>query len=212
MSEPTGRIFLISPASCAGKRAGLLLSETAASECAARLRSSTGASLGEVFSFMSGLYFRGKLSYASAFARPPSGLEGVYVIVPGRGLLSPDTRIALEELRTIARVPVDLAEPRYLNPLIGDAGRLAAALGAAGQGVLLGSVATEKYVGPLLQAFGRSLYIPEEFVGRGDMSRGGLMLRCVDAGRELTYVRADAAPRRGRRPPKLTPRTTPASS
>jgi hypothetical protein len=207
MSDTTGRIFLISPASCAGKRAGLLLSETGASECAARLRSPAGASLGEVFSFMSGLYFRGKLSYASAFARPPSGLAGVYVIVPGRGLLSPDTRIVLDDLRSIARVPVDLAEPRYTNPLISDAAQIAGALGAGGQSVLLGSVATEKYVGPLRQVFGRRLYIPEEFVGRGDMSRGGLMLRCVDAGRELTYVPADGVARRGRRPPRLTPRS-----
>jgi hypothetical protein len=157
---------------------------------------------------MSGLYFRGKLSYASVFARPPSGLEGVYVIVPGRGLLSPDTRIALEDLRSIARVPVDLADPRYTQPLVGDAVRLADALGAAGQGVLLGSVATEKYVGPLRQAFGTRLCIPREFVGRGDMSRGGLMLRCVEAGRELTYLPADGVARRGRRPPKLTPRGT----
>jgi hypothetical protein len=32
------------------------------------------------------------------------------------------------------------------------------------------------------------------------------MLRCVDEGRELTYVPVDGAIRRGPRPPKLGPR------
>ena len=45
------------------------------------------------------------------------------------------------------------------------------------QFVLLGSVATDKYVGPLLDVFGDRLYFPATFAGRGDMSRGGLLLR-----------------------------------
>jgi hypothetical protein len=54
--------------------------------------------------------------------------------------------------------------------------------------------------------FDGRLLFPAEFVGRGDMSRGGLMLRCVDERAELTYVPVRGAVRRGMRPPKLPPR------
>ena len=56
--------------------------------------------------------------------------------------------------------------------------------------VLLGSVATVKYLEPMFRVFGDRLLFPREFVGRGDMSRGGLMLRCASAGEELEYVPA----------------------
>jgi hypothetical protein len=69
--------------------------------------------------------------------------------------------------------------------------------------VLLGSIATPKYLEPLLDIFGSRLLFPSEFVGRGDMSRGGLMLRCARDGVELDYIPACSAVRRGRRPPKL---------
>ena len=62
------RVFLLSPASTAGKRCQQLLSKRAEFELAVRLRLE-GASLGEVFSFLSALYFRGKLTYARAFAQ-----------------------------------------------------------------------------------------------------------------------------------------------
>jgi hypothetical protein len=51
--------------------------------------------------------------------------------------------------------------------------------------------------------FGPRLHFPADFVGRGDMSRGGLMLRCVTEGRELEYAPILGATRRGARPPKL---------
>src|SRR5438552_2421090 len=69
--------------------------------------------------------------------------------------------------------------------------------------VLLGSIATPKYVDPLLEIFGERLLFPAEFAGRGDMSRGGLMLRCVSAGVQLTYVPLASAARHGPKPPKL---------
>jgi hypothetical protein len=72
--------------------------------------------------------------------------------------------------------------------------------------VLLGSIATGKYVDLLLEVFGDSLRFPSDFAGRGDMSRGGLLLRCVDARRELAYAPIDGAPRHGPRPPRLGPR------
>jgi predicted kinase len=77
-------IFLLSPASTGGERAALLFKEPATFPMAIQLRADSGVPLGEVFSFVSSLYFRGKLSYAAAFARPPAGLCGAFVITPGR--------------------------------------------------------------------------------------------------------------------------------
>ncbi len=162
--------------------------------------------MGEVFSFLSGLYFRGKLVYALSFARPPARRAGVYVITPGAGLCVPEEPVTVERLRSFAGVPIDPREARYVEPLLRDAHALAAGLGRRAEMVLLGSVATGKYVEPLLQAFAERLRFPREFVGRGDMSRGGLLLRCVAAGRELEYVPVSGAVRHGPRPAKLIPR------
>jgi hypothetical protein len=199
------RVFLLSPANLSGKRARLLLDAEADFELAIRLRSRAGLSVGEAFTFMSGLYFRGKLAYAEALAEAPDGCGGVQVITPGRGLLPPDRCITLEELRELATVTVDLGDPRYLSPLLRDARKIGHELGPEDQAVLLGSVATGKYVDPLLEALGDRLFMPAEFVGRGDMSRGGLLLRCVASGQELTYVPIMGAERRGKRPPRLPP-------
>ena len=202
------RVFLLSPAHCGGQRASLVLREQARFDLACRLRSREGASLGEVFSFMSGLYFRGKLAYALSFARPPSGLDGTLVITPCQGLRPPEIQVDAPLLRRYGRVDIDPADPRYRRPLVRDARALAAALGAAArwQVVLLGSVASGKYIEPLAEVFGERLVFPAEFVGRGDMSRGGLLLRCVADGRELDYVPLVGARRHGPRPAKLTPR------
>jgi hypothetical protein len=187
------QIFLLSPANCSGKRASLLLSKSGRSILGRRLRSSEGATLGEVFTFMSSLYFRGKLAYAAAFANPPDDCPGVQVIVPGLGLCSPHTPIDLEALRAIARIPIDLDERRYTGPLRRDATHMAEQLEPAVAVVLLGSIATPKYLQPLQEILGPRLRFPQEFIGRGDMSRGGLLLRCVAEGHQLTYI--DAAPR-----------------
>ena len=202
MTASPPRAFLLSPANSAGARAGLVLRDGAAFPLAQRLRSAEGAPIGELYAFMSGLYFRGKLAYARAFAAPA---QAIHVIVPGRGLVHPDTRVTLDDLRAVAAVPVDLEDERYRAPFARDAAAVAASLGD-GCAVLLGSIATPKYVDVLSAAFGDRLRFPLEFVGRGDMSRGGLMLRQVDEGRELTYVRIDETVRRGPRPPRLIPR------
>ena len=86
-------MFLLSPADCSGKRARLLQAEGAAHDLARRLRDDGGVELGEVFAFVSSLYFRGKLAYARAFARPPAGLAGAHVITPCDGLRPPDSRL-----------------------------------------------------------------------------------------------------------------------
>ena len=196
------RIFLLSPASASGERARMLLRDTADFDLAVSVRRE-GAPLGEVFRFVSGLYFRGKLAYAEAFAAPPPGVPGILVIAPGRGLVSPEMPVTIEDLREMSTVPVHEAEPRYRLPLERDAATLAAAIPPDCAVILLGSVATSKYSVPLLNVLGERLLFPAEFVGRGDMSRGGLMLRCARAGIELTYVPVAGATRRGQRPPKL---------
>ncbi|HEV2293988.1 MAG TPA: hypothetical protein VGR35_09030 [Tepidisphaeraceae bacterium] len=202
--SPPPRVFVLSPASCAGERARILLRDEAQFDLAVRLRTE-GATIGETFSFLSGLYFRGKLAYASAFARPPRAGEGVLVITTHRGLLPPATRVNVNELRDMACVPIEMDEPRYRGPMERDAEQLACAVGDQGEVVLLGSIATPKYVDILRAFLGPRLRFPAEFVGRGDMSRGGLMLRQVQANQELAYLPLDGATRRGKRPPKLEP-------
>jgi hypothetical protein len=198
----TQRIFLLSPANAGGKRAQLLLRDAATFDLASRLRDG-GLPLGEVFSFISGLYFRGKLAYANAFAAPPAGAPGVSIITACGGLMSPAAVITCADLRAISAAPVAASEPRYRVPLDRDARRLSELVRDNCEVVLLGSIATPKYVEPLLAIFGERLVFPAEFAGRGDMSRGGLMLRCVRQGVELSYVPIGTAERHGPRPAKL---------
>lgn len=198
----TKRIFLLSPANASGTRAKTLLRKGAAFELAQRLQT-TGVPLGEAFAFISGLYFRGKLAYAKAFAAPPEGLPGVMVITACGGLFSPDRRVTREDLRKISAAPVKAREPRYRVPLQRDARRLAQHASENYEVVLLGSIATPKYVEPLLEIFGERLVFPAEFAGRGDMSRGGLMLRCVRDGIQLNYTSVLRGQRHGVRPAKL---------
>jgi hypothetical protein len=200
------RIFLLSPAYAGGRRAQMILRERARFELAKELRRQRGASIAEVFTFLSGLYFRGKIAYANAFARCTNGSSGVLVITPTRGLVDAQTRIRLDDLREFAEIDIDENELRYRKPLERDAARLAKKLSAQSDVVLLGSIASGKYVDVLLNAFRERLCFPADFVGRGDMSRGGLMLRCAQDRQELRYIPVAGAIRSGKRPPKLTPR------
>ena len=195
-------IFLLSPANPKGQRGKLLTRLGAEFDLAVRLRAG-GATLGETFSFISGLYFRGKLAYAQAFAAPPRGVPGTFVITAARGLVPAETVISLEDLQQIASVRIDIGDSRYRLPLERDCRLLEETAGEACDFVLLGSVATLKYLEPMVGVFGHRLLFPEEFIGRGDMSRGGLMLRCVSAGTQLTHVPLGSLTRHGVRPPKL---------
>jgi len=201
---PTRTVFLLSPANCGGKRAQLLLRPAAEFPLALRLRDG-GAPLGDVFQFMSGLYFRGKLAYGEAFARRASGAGGVLVIAPGVGLVPPETMVGLADIRAMASVGVAAEEPRFREPLERDIAALASVLHTDDPVILLGSIATGKYVDVIERALEGRLCFPAEFVGRGDMSRGGLMLRCVASGSELTYIPIAGATRHGKRPPRLAP-------
>jgi len=194
------RVFLLSPASTSGRRAEVLLRPEARFDLARRLRTG-GAPLGEVFSFLSGLYFRGKLTYATTFA--PAG--AVFVITSSDGLIPPESTVGLADLERFASVNIDTSEPRYRAPLLRDLGALARTAPDA-EVVLLGSIATDKYVEPLRTAFGDRVRFPADFAGRGDMSRGGLLLRCAEEARELAYVAVGAGARHGARPERLIPK------
>jgi hypothetical protein len=201
------RVFLLSPAYAGGQRARMILSDRAQFELARKLRGKKGAAIAEVFTFLSGLYFRGKIAYATAFARPARGTPAVFVITPTRGLVDARTRIHLDDLREFATVDIDEDDSRYRLPLERDAQCLAKKLPLESEVILLGSIATGKYVDVLLASFRDRLRFPSEFIGRGDMSRGGLMLRCAVDRRELSYIAVAGAIVNGRRPPKLAPRS-----
>ena len=197
------RIFLLSSANAGGLRAKMIMSENARFILARRLRND-GLPIGELFTFISGLYFRGKLAYAQTFASPPSKTPGVFVITAGRGLVAPETLVSHDDMLEIAGVPVDARNAQYRLPLERDAQELFRQAGKRCEVVLLGSIATAKYVEPLLAIFGERLLFPSAFVGRGDMSRGGLMLRAVREAAELSYEPVSSAVLHGPRPPKLS--------
>ncbi len=207
----------------------MLVSPRTQSDLAQRICSSDGAPLADVFTFLSGLYFRGKIAYARAFARPPrrlrqrpgnwtgynfdkrpenwtrSNLGGVFVITPSRGLQPPDYPLTADVLTEFGRVQIEAGNQAYCRPLETTARLMVQLAGKRAEIVLLGSIATGKYVDVLLDVFGDRLLFPADFVGRGDMSRGGLMLRCARAGTELAYVPVRGAVRHGARPPRLEP-------
>jgi hypothetical protein len=204
------RVFLLSPANCGGKRAKQAMSPRASFPLASALQSPAGAPLGDFFAFVSGLYFRGKLTYARRFAAPPDPGDpivgsGIHIITPNAGLRSPDTLVTSDAVKAFARGDIDAKKTSYRRPLENAARALVEAVGTDCEVVLLGSVASPKYVDILTGIFGERLLFPIEFVGRGDMSRGGLLLRQASAGVELEYVPVLGATLHGARPPKLPP-------
>jgi hypothetical protein len=130
---------------------------------------------------------------------------GIHVITPNAGLRSPDTRVTSKALRAFAGADVDPGNAEYRRPLERSARALAAEIGPECDVILLGSIASPKYTDVLLTIFSGRLKFPVEFVGRGDMSRGGLLLRQAAAGEELSYAPVAGAVVHGARPPKLPP-------
>jgi hypothetical protein len=181
-------IFLLSPANASGIRGQRLLGPDGKSDLAQRLRQ-CGAPLGEVYQFISSLYFRGKLVYAKQFTNPPPGVEGIHIIT-GAGLILPDTAVTLDELRRISATAIDADNSAYRLPLDRDLSQLRELVGGETDVILLGSIATCKYLTPLLLVFGERLLFPKDFLGRGDMSRGSLLLRCCLTMSPLDYLPA----------------------
>lgn len=203
--NPATKIFLLSPANAAGIRAKQLTSPRARFALALQYQSPEGVPIGDAFAFMSALYFRGKIAYARRFAVPSPliGGDGIFIITPGFGLVSADWRITEERMKKMRRIDVDVATRSYVKPLREHALLIARALETdpGAQVVLLGSVATGKYVDVLLPILGQRLRFPSAFAGLGDMARGGLMLRAARMGKELEYVTLDAS---RKRPPGAT--------
>jgi hypothetical protein len=174
--------FLLSPAHAGGRRAAALL-DTAANFPLARRLQNEGAPLGEVFSFVSGLYFRGKLAYASRFGGP----DQILVISTNRGLLPVGTLINAADLRALGTGDISLKDETYRRSLTRDAERL-----RGDRIVFLGSIATRKYLEVLGHALGARLLVPRAFIGMGDMSRGSILLEAARLGQELAYMPASA--------------------
>jgi hypothetical protein len=183
------KIFLLSPASTSGKRAELLFNSRAGFPLAQALHAGESVEIGVVFTFLSGLYFRGKMEYARKYASlsPQIGIPEIYVITANRGLVSADTPISLQDLRDFATVPIDARAQQYVAPLQNDVELLEDGLSDEDRVVLLGSVATGKYVDLLIPVLGERLVFPVEFAGLGDMSRGSVMLKSAQSGVELRY-------------------------
>jgi len=195
------RVFLLSPARCSGLRASALTHSQ--HELGRALRDPAGAPLGAVFAFLSSLYFRGKLTYAEQFGASSLAAPGVLVMAPGHGLCRPSTRVRVHDLAAMAEISVDAVNPQFVEPLARDAALLVRSVPSTCEIVLLGSIATPKYVDPLLKVMGERLLFPSQFVGRGDMSRGGLLLRAARAGEELAYVAVQSSVRSGPRARRL---------
>jgi hypothetical protein len=201
MDSTPFRLFLLSPAHCGGKRAQLLINGRGRFPLAARLRAGESVTLGETFAFLSGLYFRGKLTYARHFGRAPSGHTAVMVITANNGLVPAESSVTIRQLKEFGTVDIDSDNPRYRKPLQRDIARLRELDGV--EIVLLGSIATGKYVDVLLESLGDRLLFPGDFVGRGDMSRGALLLQAARKGTELRYEPVLGAIRTGRRAPRI---------
>lgn len=195
------RIFFLSPASISGIRSKMLSNPHAQFDLARRIRHS-GVPLGEIYSIISGLYFRGKLRYAETFGNPPPGMSAVHIITPAAGLLLPTALVILAYLEGISAAAIDPSNRQYREALDRDALRLRTLIEPSTEVILLGSVATLKYVEPLLEIFGQRLLFPAEFAGRGNMSRGSLLLRPSSEGHPLKHVSVARAVRHGKQTPK----------
>ena len=188
------KLFLLSPANLSGIHAKQLASPRATFKTALRFQSPDGVPIADAFEFMSSLYFRGKIAYARRFAVPSPivGGDGIFVITSGFGLVAPNWAFTEERMKRMQKIDVDVSTRNYTRPLKEHAQLLARVLDDDAQVVLLGSVATGKYVDVLLPILGNHLRFPTLFAGLGDMSRGGLMLRAAREGRELQYTTLDA--------------------
>src|ERR1700676_2166960 len=188
MSNPIirARIFLLSPANASGVNGQRLLGARGESALALRLRRS-GAPLGEIYRFISRLYFRGKLDYAQQFQNPPRGIAGVQIIT-GTGLMLPETVVTLSDLRRISSTAIAAKNSHYRLPLDSDLLRLREMVGNETDVILPGSGATSNDIAPITEVFRERVLFPKDFLGVGDMSRGSILLRCCAQGLELEYL------------------------
>jgi len=198
------KLLLLAPAKVTGQRAKMLLNPDAPFALAREFHRQ-GLALADVFAFTSGLYFRGKITYARWLASAQKDVD-VRLITANAGLVPPELHVAPADVAAFGSVDIHEDDPRYREPLRRDADLLAQELAPDGAAVLLGSIATGKYRDALLASFGARLFFPADFVGRGDMSRGALLLRAAQSGKELNYIPVLGAITRGKRAPRLPAR------
>ena len=195
----------MSPAFSGGKRGQMVMRDAASFPLAQQLRTPEGAPLGDVFSFLSGLYFRGKLGYARAFARPPAGVaRRRCVITPSDGLvLAGRRRVTLDAPARASRAARHRrsTDARYRRPLVRDARGSGRGAGPGVRGRAAGQRGHRQVRGRAArQSSASGSCFPTDFVGRGDMSRGGLLLRARHGRRELDYGPVAGAVRHGPAP------------
>jgi hypothetical protein len=109
-------------------------------------------------------------------------------IITGSGLMLPEAIVTLSDLLRISAPSIDAKNSHYRLPLDSDLLRLREVVHQETEVILLGSVATPKYITPIREVFGERLLFPQEFLGLGDMSRGSRLLRCCEQGLELAYL------------------------
>jgi hypothetical protein len=202
------KVFVISPATAHGPRALSLRRPDSHSTLARQLKEE-GVPLGDVFTFLSGLYFRGKLEYARAFAHPPGDEGGgVYIITMTDGLVSPDARISVQDLERYALCPEGTAAA--MSTLEATARAVLKHIGSEGDVILLGSVGTGKYTNLLAPIFGERLLFPRDVLHIGQLARGALFLNRARERRELEYIPVAEIIRAGRRA-SIRPDSAPAN-
>ena len=151
-------IFLLSPANLSGVRGELVFNPQADFPVARQLKAG-GAPLGELFSVVSSLYFRGKVAYATAFAHPPQDHPGALVITPGDGLCFLHEPVTLNGCGAGRRFR-SMRKSAVHRSALASRAALLRAHGATTRFVLLGSVASGQCVDPLVRVLGERLLFP----------------------------------------------------
>ena len=145
-------------------------------------------------------------TYASRFGRPPPSLPPALVITPTRGLQSPSLPISRSLIEEFASLdwhrPTRAFWIRSSRVRVSFVHRSSQRCAWSCSGASRRAGTSSRW-----RASSRAgCNYPAEFVGRGDMSRGGLLLRHAEEGRELDYVPLAAGlTRHGAKPPKLPP-------
>ncbi len=182
------KVFVLSPATTHGAKARVLTATEPRTPSARRLHGAQGMMLGEAFSYLSGLYFRGKLAYARTFATAPPclGGAGIYVITPTDGLLDPDSVLGVADLERFASAAEGSTAGRIAFERAVQS--LERAMGPSCDVVLLGSVGSRKYSDVLEPVLGDRLLFPRRLYNEGQIQRGALLLEHAERGEELEYA------------------------
>ena len=199
------------PTAAAGARQQVLSPQAAFAARRGSCARAQGAPLGDVFTFVSGLYFRGKLAYARRFASPPEPRIRRRL---GRARHHAERRAPQPETPVTRRRAARLRRRRRRSrPTRATGGRSSGArarwlreIGADCEVVLLGSIASPKYVDVLLDDLRRAPAVPDRFRRpRRHEPRRPAAAQARARASSSTYAPMAGAVRHGARPPKLPP-------